>query len=320
MSSAECLLRAPSIVTACEVSRVPREASETQKIRELPTAAELGGGRSRIPALLPSSSALLPLPPCHPPVCVAMLHSDGRGTSGNPRSSPEGVWAGKVGPCCQLPRGQVQSSGLEHAGFIQTEVPSSPWDSSNSEYQAQDTKDTNGWGFWQSLQQVPLMVAARATGLHKSTANGPRSSHWTGTATEPAGTLQRGRHMEGEGRQVFGQEALRLSAASLPLFCFPSLPLSLLTPSYVHSAPDLVSRLRTPLSKQVLGSCSPVSTAASHLWDSVSNRFSRCTLGWFHGAVLAHTCGLCWNCPDLAHLLTQWFSTCLLIFHTPHSP
>ena len=83
----------------------------------------------------------------------------------------------------------------------------------------------------------------------------------------------------------FGQGSpTSLSAASLPPFCFPSLPAF-----SSHAAPALIQHQTwfygcdSTLNKQVLSSCSPLSTAASHLWDSVSNRISRCILGWFHG-------------------------------------
>ena len=70
----------------------------------------------------------------------------------------------------------------------------------------------------------------------------------------------------------FGQGSpTSLSAASLPPFCFPSLPTF-----SSHAAPALIQHQTgfygcdSTLNKQVLSSCSPLSTAASHLWDSVS--------------------------------------------------
>lgn len=71
--------------------------------------------------------------------------------------------------------------------FIQTEVPSSPWDSCNPNYQA---RDTNGWvfrGFRQSPQQVALMVAAGTTDPHKSKASRVLPAATGRAATEPAG-------------------------------------------------------------------------------------------------------------------------------------
>lgn len=65
-----------------------------------------------------------------------------------------------------------------------------------------------------------------------------------------------------------------LSAASLPPFCFPSLPAF-----SSHEAPALIQHQTwfqgcdSTLNKQVLSSCSPVTTAASHLWDSLQQDF-----------------------------------------------
>lgn len=166
---------------------------------------------------------------------------------------------------------------------------------------------------------VPLMVAARATGLHKSTANGPTSSHWTGTARRPAG-LCREEGTWREGRQVFGQGSPRLSLQPPSLSSVFLLFLSLLTqPQRSFSTRPGVTAA-TPLGKQVLGSCSPVSTAASHLWDSVSNGFPGCTLGWFHGGSAGPHLWSLLELPRSSPPFWHSGSSALLIFHTPHSP
>ena len=115
------------------------------------------------PGLLPPVQHSCPLPPCAPSVCRCMLHSDGRGGGGSPRSSPEGMWVGEAGPLrwpCQsllpTPKRPSSEQRLNLPKFIQTEVPSSPWDSSNPNYQAR-IQTAGGFSsscIWLSLEWV----------------------------------------------------------------------------------------------------------------------------------------------------------------------
>lgn len=148
--------------------------------------------------------------------------------------------------------------------FIQTQVPTSPWDSCNPNYQARDTGSQGFWGFRQSTQQVALMVAAGTTGLHRSkaprvlpAATG-RGGHGACRVGWPPGALQRGRlRGEEEGRQAFWQGG-PTSLGTLPpsSFCFPSLPAS-----SSHAAPALTQHqtwCRGATPRLASGSLAPV--------------------------------------------------------------
>lgn len=120
--------------------------------------------------------------------------------------------------------------------------------------------------------------------------------------------LCRGGHMErGKEDRCLGREAPRLSLQPPPslLFSFSS-PLSLLTqpqrsfstrPGVTAATPHLASRSLAPV---------PQCPQQHHISGTLSPTGFPVHLDGFTGAVLAHTCGLCWNCPDLAHLSAQW--------------
>ena len=227
--------------------------------------------------------------------------------------------AGPLGWPCQAllptPKRLSSEQQLNLPKFIQTQVPTSPWDSCNPNYQARDTGSQGFWGFRQSTQQVALMVAAGTTGLHRSkaprvlpAATG-RGGHGACRVGWPPGVLQRGRlRGEEEGRQAFWQGG-PTSLGTLPpsSFCFPSLPAS-----SSHAAPALTQHQTwcrghdSTLSKQVLSSRSPC-PQQRHISGSLSaTGFPDAFLDGFMRAALAHTHGLCWNGPDLAHLSAQW--------------
>ena len=184
--------------------------------------------------------------------------------------------AGPLGwPCRALlptPKRPSSEQQLNLPKFIQTQVPTSPWDSCNPSYQARDTSSRGSWGFRQSPQQVALMVAADTAGLHGSKAPwvSPAATAWGGHGAGrvgPPGALQRGRLRGEEGDRRSGRGAPRLSAPSLlPPFCFPSLPAS-----SSHAAPALTQHQTwcrgrdSTLSKQSLAPVPPVHSSVTSL-------------------------------------------------------
>lgn len=132
------------------------------------------------------------------------------------------------------------------------------------------------------------------------------------------GLCREGGHMErGKEDRCLGREAPRLSLQPPSLSSvFLLFPLSLLTqpqrsfstrPGVTAATPHLASRSLAPV---------PQCPQQHHISGTLSpTGFPGALLDGFTGAVLAHTCGLCWNCPDLAHLSAQWV---LCLTHLPH--